>query len=104
MTKILQTIQVIQDMQIIHRNLIPENIYVKHTSEITEIKLAEFGFSCTFNPNDQSIWNIDRNICSKCGTPGYIAPEIFANKRPTYSCDIYSLGVILYAWYIAFEF
>ena len=35
----------------------------------------------------------------RCGTPGYIAPEVFrANDLNIYDekCDIYSTGVILY--------
>ena len=44
-------------------------------------------------------------IYSKCGTPGYVAPEIFLIKSEnksdlakynTHKCDIFSIGVIFY--------
>jgi serine/threonine protein kinase len=33
----------------------------------------------------------------KCGTPGFIAPEIFKYKNYTPKVDIFSLGVVLYS-------
>ena len=33
---------------------------------------------------------------SKCGTPGYMAPEIFSNRGYNEKVDIFSSGIILY--------
>jgi len=38
----------------------------------------------------------DKNILSKIGTPGYIAPEILNNHYCLDKSDIFSLGVVFY--------
>ena len=35
-------------------------------------------------------------LFNKCGTPGYVAPEVLNEKDYTKKCDIFSLGVIFY--------
>jgi len=69
-----------------------------YTPTGTHFKFTEFGFSCTLDPNDKTDWYVTENLCMKCGTPGYMAPELFANKLVTAAADIFSMGVILYAW------
>jgi serine/threonine protein kinase len=32
----------------------------------------------------------------KCGTPGYVAPEILKNEGYTSKCDIFSLGSLMF--------
>ena len=54
--------------------------------------IADFGL---VQRVDSEKWNFER-----CGTPGYVAPEIVNMKKdsPRYdtSCDIFSLGVIFH--------
>lgn len=35
-------------------------------------------------------------VNQRCGTPGYIAPEVFEGKRYEPICDVFSAGVIYY--------
>jgi len=35
-------------------------------------------------------------VFKKCGTPGFVAPEIFKTKNYTPKVDIFSLGVVLF--------
>ncbi|CAD8097547.1 unnamed protein product [Paramecium sonneborni] len=69
-----------------HRDLKPENIMF--SDSIYFLKLIDFGLTTR-----------DSGRC-KCGTPGYVAPEILNldTKINEYNekCDIFSLGVIFY--------
>ncbi len=82
---------------ICHRDLKPEN-YMFLTKEViryfvimkqksSELILIDFGLSKYYKEN--------RNMKTRVGTCFYIAPEVLRGKY-TESCDIWSLGVILY--------
>lgn len=69
-----------------HRDIKPENIMFNET--IYELKLIDFGLTTKENGK------------VKCGTAGYVAPEIL-NLDPyegTYDekCDVFSIGAIFY--------
>jgi len=74
-----------------HRDLKPANILV---SKDDVIKIADFGLATYINAESY--------VFKKCGTPGYIAPEIykFVEKDPLTSyddrCDIFSAGCIFF--------
>jgi serine/threonine protein kinase len=55
---------------IAHRDLKPENLLL--SSNFT-LKLADFGFSNAFS-------NTERTMYTECGTPGYMAPEVFTRQ------------------------
>jgi calcium/calmodulin-dependent protein kinase I len=56
-------------LNIVHRDIKPENILLKEKKNYTDIVIADFGFS-TFLFNNKNI------IYKRCGTPGYVSPEI----------------------------
>jgi calcium-dependent protein kinase len=70
----------------VHRDLKPENLLVISPDKY-DIKVIDFGLSREFKPN--------KTMCSRLGTPFYIAPEVLKQKY-TEKCDIWSCGVILY--------
>ena len=57
---------------IAHRDIKIENILVTDNSEEAEVKIADFGFSKVFGPNELKE--------SSMGTLCYCAPEIFLGK------------------------
>ena len=82
---------------IIHRDLKPANILVAKDSngfdEASKLIIADLGISFKLrDANDSSAWRI--------GTVGFMAPEVFTGQDYTHSCDIFSLGCLLY-WFIS---
>ena len=55
------------ELGIMHRDIKPENLILKN-NETIDIKVADFGLS--------EVYTKDEMIFSRCGTPGYVAPEI----------------------------
>ena len=74
---------------IVHRDLKPENILLKSKGDDTSIKIADLGFATIMT-------NPSQLMKTPCGTPGYVAPEVLANKPYGSQCDVWSLGVIFY--------
>ena len=62
----------LEEKKIIHRDLKPENILLKSNIN-PEPVIIDFGLGC------YSGWS--NLIYTKCGTPGYVAPEIFLIKK-----------------------
>ena len=50
----------------------------------------DFGLTLQMQDKDQLLHD-------KCGSPGYVAPEVLRQEGYNQQCDIFSAGVILYA-------
>jgi len=76
---------------IIHRDLKPENIIFKD-SENAEPIIVDLGLATFENENEY--------LFPRCGTPGYVAPEVINIKshgvRYGSNCDVFSLGIIFH--------
>ena len=80
----------------VHRDLKPNNIMLKKTKNITadDVVIVDFGLAESIHEKNM--------IYKRCGTPGYIAPEIIGAKNVeesftvTTKCDVFSIGVILF--------
>ena len=72
----------------LHRDIKLDNILL--TSQ-GDVKICDFGVS-------KLVQGDNVKMMEQCGTPAYIAPEIFENKGYYgYQSDIWSAGVVLYA-------
>lgn len=60
---------------------------LEQNKEFDQIKIIDFGTSLVFDEN--------KSLDEKLGTPYYIAPEVLAKKYGA-KCDIWSIGVIAY--------
>ncbi|CAD8143523.1 unnamed protein product [Paramecium octaurelia] len=70
----------------VHRDLKLENIMLE-SKEHMQIKLVDFGFAEEIN---------EKELISKAGTPGFLAPEIFRGYPYTQKGDVFSAGCVLY--------
>ena len=93
---ILNTLVYLNQMNIMHRDLKPDNIMFADKDpnlESSPIKLIDFGLSA-FTGQDEYVYK-------RCGTPGFVAPEVLKTKSTdfqtyTTKCDVYSVGITMY--------
>jgi len=77
-----------------HRDIKQENLMFKYKEKHDkpyELVLIDFGLS--------SFDYVQEYIYRRCGTPGFVAPEIIKlNKGEIYDskCDVFSAGIIFY--------
>jgi len=70
----------------VHRDLKPENLLFQN-ERIDSLKIVDFGLSATVK---------DGPLDMRCGSPGYVAPEILNDEGYGTQVDIFSAGIILY--------
>jgi len=87
---IIKAVQYIHNSGIVHRDLKPENLIFRSKAEDADIMIADFGLSRVM---DESTLTLLTEIC---GTPGYMAPEIFKKTGHSKPVDIWAMGVITY--------
>uniref|UniRef100_A0A8C6WY33 Protein kinase domain-containing protein n=1 Tax=Neogobius melanostomus TaxID=47308 RepID=A0A8C6WY33_9GOBI len=85
--QVLQAVSYLHQNSIVHRDLKPENLLYYNTDENAKIMVSDFGLSKTLEHGVMS---------TACGTPGYVAPEVLAQKPYSKAVDCWSIGVITY--------
>lgn len=75
-------------MNIAHRDLKPENLLYSKKDDSGTLKLTDFGFA-------KETTNLN-SLQTPCYTPYYVAPEVLGPEKYDKSCDVWSLGVIMY--------
>jgi serine/threonine protein kinase len=96
MQGLLKGLEYMAERILTHRDIKPSNIMLRKTHDITcdDVVIVDFGLAASTKEKNL--------IYKRCGTPGYIAPEVIAarNVDVTYEipekCDVFSIGVIMY--------
>ncbi|TWW62643.1 Calcium/calmodulin-dependent protein kinase type 1G, partial [Takifugu flavidus] len=85
--QVLEAVSYLHKNSIVHRDLKPENLLFYSAEENAKIMVSDFGLSKT----------VENGVMSTaCGTPGYVAPEVLAQKPYSQAVDCWSIGVITY--------
>lgn len=84
--QIMDALKYLCDNDIIHRDIKPKNILVTNDNQI--IKLCDFGFA----KHNAGL----KRVVTVCGSPLYMAPEIYNKVGYSGSVDVWSIGLILY--------
>ncbi|XP_002739535.1 calcium/calmodulin-dependent protein kinase type 1D-like [Saccoglossus kowalevskii] len=87
--QVLEAVKYLHDCGIVHRDLKPENLLFWCPDEDSKIMISDFGLS----KMDDGAGD---DMSTACGTPGYVAPEVLAQKPYGNAVDVWSIGVISY--------
>lgn len=99
MKDLLNCLTVMDQVGVCHRDIKPANLLMCNSNEAgARIKLADFGMA--------SFVSVDNLVRGRCGTPGFVAPEILLTKvNGGYGnkVDVFSAGVTLYVMLVGYE-
>lgn len=93
MHEICVAVKYLHDLNIAHRDLKPENLLYTAPGPNGTLKLTDFGFAKETFTKD--------TLQTPCYTPYYVAPEVLGPEKYDKSCDIWSLGVIMYILWVS---
>ena len=97
--KLNNALKVINQKNIMHRDIKPDNIFINIKYKEYIPKLADFGISRYCSEKiDYKVPYIDDNEkhTGSIGTYHFISPEILKQEPYNNKCDLYSLGVTIY--------
>lgn len=86
----LSAVAYLHDHGIVHRDLKPENLLFRTPEDNADLLIADFGLSRIMDDEHFHV------LTTTCGTPGYMAPEIFRKSGHGKPVDVWAIGVITY--------
>jgi serine/threonine-protein kinase len=93
--QILRALKAAHDKGFIHRDLKPDNIWLKYVDGRVQVKLLDFGIAKLVGADSPGENLTQTGLV--IGTPHYMSPEqINGSKAIDHRADIYALGVMLY--------
>jgi len=92
MLKVLSALHASHSFNIVHRDMKPENIFLKFDNEKTiQVKILDFGIAKI----KEEMGKLTRTG-QILGTPYYMAPELILGQEIDHRIDMYACGVIMY--------
>ena len=81
--QVANAIECIHSKNYIHRDIKPDNILLMNKDEL-KICISDLGLACLTTDE------VETKL--KCGTPGYVAPDVLKGSPFTTKSDIFSIG------------
>ena len=88
MKQFLSALAYLAERKVVHRDLKPENLILAKPTDDSDLLIADFGFA-TFIEDDKPLY-------LRCGSPGYVAPEVLSDEGYGVEADVFSSGVIMF--------
>ncbi|CAL4937352.1 unnamed protein product [Urochloa decumbens] len=85
MRQLAEGLKVLRERNIVHRDLKPQNLLLTTSGDAIILKIGDFGFA-----------KHENLAATICGSPYYMAPEIWQGKDYDAKSDLWSVGVILF--------
>ncbi|NP_001136986.1 Serine/threonine-protein kinase ATG1a [Zea mays] len=88
MRQLAEGLKVLRGRNIVHRDLKPQNLLLSTNGDDIVLKIGDFGFARSL---------VHENLAATiCGSPYYMAPEIWQGKDYDAKSDLWSVGIILF--------
>jgi calcium-dependent protein kinase len=88
MRNMLEALDFMHKNDVVHRDLKPENLILASKDNDYDLRIADFGLAAFAKPGEL--------LKLRCGSPGYVAPELLDDVGYEQKADIFSAGVIFY--------
>lgn len=86
--QLAEGLKVLRGERIVHRDLKPQNLLLSTDGDAITLKIGDFGFARSL---------MHENLAATfCGSPYYMAPEIWRGDKYDAKADLWSVGVILF--------
>ncbi|KAI4995523.1 hypothetical protein ZWY2020_035426 [Hordeum vulgare] len=86
--QLAEGLKVLRGKRIVHRDLKPQNLLLSTDGDAITLKIGDFGFARSL---------MHENLAATfCGSPYYMAPEIWRGDKYDAKADLWSVGVILF--------
>lgn len=85
----LTALEYLAKHRIVHRDLKPENLILAKKNDDNCLQIADFGLASRILPHEDLLY-------LRCGSPGYVAPELLNDLGYDCRADAFSAGVIMY--------
>ena len=88
MRNMIEALKYMHENDVVHRDLKPENLILASKDNDSDLRIADFGLASFIKDGEM--------LKLRCGSPGYVAPELLDDIGYDKKADIFSAGVIFY--------